>query len=53
MFQVGVKLTLTQCGKVIENAITLKNFPLNQHSSNVFSKSVDLTEKMLIFAQKS
>ena len=44
---------LAQCGKLLENAITLKNFPWNQLFSNLFSKNVDLTEKMLIFAQKS
>ena len=33
-----------QCGKVLENAITLKNFPWNQLFSNFFGESVDLTE---------
>ena len=42
-----------QCGNVPKNAITLKKFPWNQFFSNFFRKTVDLTEKMLIFPQKS
>ena len=37
-----------QCGKLLQNAITLKNFR-EINSSNLFRKNVDLTEKMLIF----
>ena len=39
----------TQCGKILENVITLLNFPWIQLFSNFFNKNVDLTEKLLIF----
>ena len=36
--------------ELLENAITLNNFPWNQLFSNFFrKKNVDLTEKLLIF----
>ena len=37
-----------QCGKVLVNAITLKNFPWYQLFSYFFSKNVDLTEIIVI-----
>ena len=47
------RVSLTQWGKVLYNAITLKNIrEINSLDSNFFSKIIDLIKKMIIFLQK-